>query len=144
MRALCPGGQPARPGGGGPRRTALVTEPWQDLALVEVEEAVLLGAQLADADVRLSRAQRSADRAEMRARIGAAHDLRRDLLLGELRERGFEVRGQRQLRHERARRRGQGPDLARRLARPALVLGPADGELGIARLAAAAGALEAF
>src|SRR5262245_3302065 len=105
MRALCPGGQPSRPDGGtrrpalggqprpdgGTRRPALVAQPRQDLVLVEIEEAVLLGSDLMDADVGVSGARRIADRAEMRAWIGAAHDLRRDLLLGELRERGCEV-----------------------------------------------------
>src|SRR5206468_1972909 len=76
-------------------------EAGQHLALVEIEEAFLVGSDLVDADVRVPGAVRLADRVDVALGIGAADDGLGDLLLRDRLERGLEVRGRLDLREER-------------------------------------------
>src|SRR5829696_8798870 len=135
------GNRRTRPGASASRRCS--AEPRHDLALVEVEEAVLIGADLVQVDVVASGVHEALDHLGVPIRVRpTSHDLRH-VVLGQHARRLLEMRRLRQLLAQLPRQRDVREPLERRLLRLRLRRGPAHVALAVARppLAAALGEL---
>src|SRR3954451_11701701 len=133
-----------------PRDSQLPVERWQDLALVEPEEAGLIRADLVDVNVVVARVVARSDRGKMALRIRPAGDDLGNRLLVDHLDGLFEVAGGRQLHVQVALQRDRRAQAIGRPARFGLVLRPTDVDLEIpwprspAGGATSAGGLEAF
>ncbi len=107
-------------------QTARSSECWKHLALVEVEEAVLVGADLVDVDVVVAGVDVLLDRRAGGARGRGRRRPLGDVVLGRPSRRLLEVRRQRQLLAELPLSARVRPLLQRRCFACLLVLGPAD------------------
>src|SRR5215510_9103418 len=125
------------------RLLAATLEPGKDLALVEVHETRLIGADLMEEDVVVARVGIFAQRFQMVLGLGSAHYRLRDgVLRHELRHR-LEVTGEAELPGEGGVHGRDRPALLRHPSRLALVLAPAHRELAVAGFARAARLSEA-
>src|SRR5215813_14010899 len=125
------------------RLLAADLEPGNDLAPVEFHEARLIGSNLMDANVVVTRVGVLAQRFQMVPGLGSAHYRLRDgVLRHELRHR-LEVTGQAKLPGEGGVHGWDGPTLLCQPPGLALVFAPAHRELAVAGFARAAGLPEA-
>ena len=107
-------------------RGACAREVRQDLARVEVDEAVVVGADLADVDLVEAGVDDLLDRGDVLVGIGAAGERVGDLLLGDERRRLLEVARRGQHLRELALERLVGPQPVRRAHALVAVRAPAD------------------
>src|SRR4030095_1953844 len=107
-------------------------EPWENLGLVELHEAGLVGTNLVHADMVIAGIGVFLERVEVLLGIRSTdHGLRHRVFRDELRHR-LEVSGKRQLPGERSVHGLDGPPLPRHLPRLGFILTPAHRELSVA------------